>query len=295
MSVDIKLANKHLREMRKYETELREGKLPSQIINFSFKQGFFRSGNTACAAGLSYVVRSDALWDRDGKLVCGKDMDPRNNLNAILSFVVPRRYSKGYVRPFLRWLLNDSLVSDIFVTKDVEAALKRGIIITPHVNIDKLACGVIMLRTLTEHVGQLPSWHGLVKRGVSPDMAYLISHHCEGTTTIIKAKRSHSCLMFSLTSYHKEGVSNWLNGKFIKAPNYIDALNYGRSSRIVVVEGGWNLDQRLSSFEYVYQDKPSISNPFSKAFNHKIDFGKSLDRLAPMLIEIEKECRENKT
>lgn len=87
------------------------------------------------------------------------------------------RHKVGYTIPYYRWLLNDSIYRDCFVTKSPIEAIHKGVICHTDVPSNLLLGALIATRYPWEYANiQFKTWCELYRRGVNPSMAFVMCH-----------------------------------------------------------------------------------------------------------------------
>ena len=112
--------------------------------------------------------------------------DGQGAINVALNVAVQERGLKEKLRPiyreWVRWMLNESPVAFCFITKDVNEAFDKGILMNVDVTASQLALAAVVLRTAHEHK-YLPLWDKLKEEGVHPFFAWMgcsvLNHHIQ--------------------------------------------------------------------------------------------------------------------
>lgn len=93
------------------------------------------------------------------------------------SRIKANRHKSGYTIPYYRWLLNDSIYRDCFVTKSPIEAIHKGVICHTDVPSNLLLGALIATRYPWEYANkQFKTWCELYRRGVNPSMAFIVCH-----------------------------------------------------------------------------------------------------------------------
>lgn len=283
--VDMKLAEKHLKAMRNRHYDNTAG----QYIGYSLSFGPGFVNNQACAAGLA-SFQTDSVIGEDGvRIAWGRLGLKCGGINAVLAIPLTRQASKGYTRPYLNWLINESGVADVFLTKDVEKALRSGLVLDPDKNYLKLQMAVISLRALSEHSDMLPTWYKLYKAGVDGNLALIVAHHSSGKAVLVRSSRGHSMLKYKIDEYTLGYVKSLIEGNYEEVPSFRKTLNYGSCSKAPLSYGP-SLRGEIGNNWEVYS-KSTTKNPFRRFVDSEgIDYDKSIAKLIPILLQVQKKA-----
>ena len=124
------------------------------------------------------------------------------------------RHKVGYTIPYYRWLLNDSIYRDCFVTKSPIEAIHKGVICNTDVPSNLLLGALIATRYPWEYAcHQFKSWCEMYRRGVNPSMAFVLCHsvlHNIGGISFQGALMGHNAIdLYDMTV---EGLAVFLKG-----------------------------------------------------------------------------------
>lgn len=147
-------------------------------------------------------------------------------------------------KAWLKWILNTSVFSRSFITKDVDEALDKGILCNIDLGINEV-CGAIMAqRVHSEFPNSLDTWDDLVKQGWSPECAMIVSTFVHGEIYYPQGGGHH---VFHVAMYLDEVC------KFMKK--------------------GWNKDK----VGPIYRNAKDIRYEVSKNISGKL-YGKGMER-----------------
>lgn len=80
-------------------------------------------------------------------------------------------------RVYYHWLLNESPMGDIFLSKDIDEVFDQGyVVLSPHFPRNTIMAACIMSRHLWETVSVTRVWMDLVKAGLQKDAAFVLAH-----------------------------------------------------------------------------------------------------------------------
>ena len=130
------------------------------------------------------------------------------------SRIKEERHRVGYTIPYYRWLLNDSIYRDCFVTKSPIEAIHKGVICHTDVPSNLLLGALIATRYPWEYAGQqFKTWCELYSRGVNPSMAFIVCHaalYDYKRVSFQGVLRGHNAIcLYDMT---EQGMAVFLNG-----------------------------------------------------------------------------------
>lgn len=82
---------------------------------------------------------------------------------------------KEWRKPFINWLVNESAMACIFLSKNPDMILKYGAIVDARVYKGLAFAAAICTRSLHEHANHACLWWPLVQGGVHPSVAYMVA------------------------------------------------------------------------------------------------------------------------
>lgn len=134
---------------------------------------------------------------------------------------------------FVDYMLNRSIYSDAFITKDATQALAEGVVLIDGEKPGNLVGGAAVgLRRLWEHVYVARAAYDLVQQGVNEDLAFAIGHTIQAPSNI----KDHTNVSWSANlNWHTslnpgslgwKGLANLLAHKFKPTEKYVSTGNY---------------------------------------------------------------------
>lgn len=143
-----------------------------------------------------------------------------------------KRHKVGYTIPYYRWLLNDSIYRDCFVTKSPIEAIHKGVICHTDVPSNLLLGALIATRYPWEYANRhFKTWCELYSRGVNPSMAFVLCHaalYARNQLSFQGVLLGHNAIdLYDMT---KEGMEVFLRGErdhaFNERPSLYTDNNY---------------------------------------------------------------------
>lgn len=140
-------------------------------------------------------------------------------------------YGVGIQDEYIKWLINDSYCSDVFVDKDLDSVKEKGFLIDASKNANVIGNALIASRMSNESslTAKVKIWKMLHDRGVNGDVAFIIGHmfadldNKEGVT-IQRSASSHE--PFDVTDMSLAGMKNVCN-RIVKSPeNFMSTGKY---------------------------------------------------------------------
>lgn len=127
--------------------------------------------NDACHARLLWKS-----WDGE----CIKDNEIKNIAIVVKPHYNKFKYEKAVIKSeayprFVKYILNDSPFAGCFVTKDVDEALTKGILMNINENVNHLVPAAMSLRRANECSSTLEWFGKVLDMGYSGDVAFLVS------------------------------------------------------------------------------------------------------------------------
>lgn len=176
------------------------------------------SGSRKCIGGPCHAELSRISWDKPLAVVSLIDY---TNIKEV-------REKLGYTIPFYRWLLNDSIYRDCFVTKSPLEAIRRGVICRTDLPSNLLLGALIATRYPWEYgKSNFLAWCEFYRRGVNPSMAFVLCHSYlkkwgEEDVSFQGELLGHNSI--SLTSMGEEGLRAFLKGDRYRMLNPTSSL-----------------------------------------------------------------------
>ncbi len=114
---------------------------------------------------------------------------------------------------FVKYILNDSPWAFCFITKDVDEALEKGILMDVQQNVSHIVGAAMSLRLGTEYPDTLKPFADALEKGYSGNVAHLVSGHLMGG--VVTSWPNHSALTSGLgikaiAKFFKEGYTEKL-------------------------------------------------------------------------------------
>lgn len=129
-------------------------------------------------------------------------------------------------RKFLHWALNESSFKNCFITKDVNEAIEKGILLNIEENDSRVVASAVFLRSLTEYPKTVQLLKELLDKGVPMGIAWIIS---QGVTQDKKYKGysgAHHCIVDTMpTNVLINGIINGMPLPEIEGKSFKDSIN----------------------------------------------------------------------
>lgn len=146
----------------------------SIVANYGFMQedgDILMSSTQVCHAGINHPPHTRKPFVAIVSEILGTGKDGLENL------IRRQELGEEIVIEYYDWLLNESPVSHVFITKDAEQAIKDKLIVLDTANPRAvLLAACIMHRHVWEEIKVPRVWHDLVKAGVDKDGAFVLAH-----------------------------------------------------------------------------------------------------------------------
>lgn len=165
-------------DLREILTEVVKLKGQISICSYGtmFEDGFVnKQVNDVCHARLTYIHNGKPLKEA-ALILCGSEqfLSERYNKEHV------PRYMEVY-REYIRYLLNESPWSVAFLTKDVQEAFEKGVLLNLDVHRNWAAGAAVATREGVEFVERLPVFKRVREMGFNGNVAYLCSMYLIGS------------------------------------------------------------------------------------------------------------------
>lgn len=94
--------------------------------------------------------------------------------------VFKTKEDKTQYKEFVKWFINDSPWENTFLTKNVDEAFEKGILMDVFKPLSHVTCAAIALRSYSEFRGSVPVYQRMIKDGVPKAVAYILMMMCSG-------------------------------------------------------------------------------------------------------------------
>lgn len=174
---------------------------------------------------------------------------------------------------YLNYLLNDSPFANAFVTKDAKEALAQECVVArADLPSNIMAAGLVSTRRVWEfpHISRITA--DLIKHGVNPDLAFLISHYCypsDGLKQFAWCNKPSQHNSIDVTVMDKKAIKRFLDHKPLKTKlnsNYSKSSDYrGYCEMWTDAKPGPSLIEFVKGIELNNNNSNKSINPFLKS------------------------------
>lgn len=144
------------------------------VANYGFMQedgNILMSPTQVCHAGINHPPITNKPFIAIVSEILGTGKE------GIKNFLSQQELGEEIVLEYYDWLLNESPVSHVFITKDAEQAIKDKLVVLDTANPRAvLMAACIMHRHVWEEIKIPKVWHDLVEAGVDKDGAFVLAH-----------------------------------------------------------------------------------------------------------------------
>lgn len=186
-----------------------------QIADFAERSCKNKDANSYFA-----VLKKDNSLSKESRGPCHAGLqiydESAKNVKYILSSIQRPLYKKEEWMPFLNWLLNKSVYSQIFILNDPEEVFKYGLVIDPNHNSNLIFSAIFASRFFTEshspEVSERFRLYLIFKNAGATEEEALILAHCfykKGEKLIFSELSSGHAMFSSGKTF--DYIYNWLN------------------------------------------------------------------------------------
>lgn len=210
---------------------------------------------TTSAAKCGFVLDDGTLTTNQS--VCHAIMyvpNIKGKVSHVLNYL-QKTYTEGMItdeirRAYAEWLVNFSPYRHVLVSKNIDEIMKDEFFIvdaTKPQNVVAAACQ--SSRGLSEHPTCGRVWFELVKAGVHPNLAFILSFMFSTDTKMIYPYLStHTGIFETVSMSNRATIAKYISGEFVQvdAQSYRDKPEYQGSTRLSLVKGGeTNFNKKL--------------------------------------------------
>lgn len=122
------------------------------------------------------IPQEYSVTDIEEEMTCTNEWEPEDVLDLMKSKDCPPVLKATY--EFQKWLLNDPLFGQAFITKDVDKAFVEGAVINMDVQNELGIHSLIASRRPHEFIRRVVAWKKLVDLGLNPRAAHVLAEGC---------------------------------------------------------------------------------------------------------------------
>ena len=224
-----------------------------------FKSGkFSRQDNT----NLTLVYKDRIDHTHNKACHAGLNTDDQGCVYA-LSSVQTRTCTRKAETAYLKWLMNDSELSEVFLTSLIGDARSNGIVVDGHKPSNLVAIALIATRLPSEWGGRCELWYELHKAGCNGGLALFLVHmfNIFGTSVV----RNHASHHLPLPPESSKAIlRNYLTGHARMCRTYFECGRYG------VLDTTWSDGDHDDNHSYLLDYVSEINIPKARSKNLNI-------------------------
>lgn len=233
---------------------------PKGTLGDKLKKSFSPRSGGVCRYALSYVGKKDVTLNDNGACHAsfqapyggGSIEEACDNIAYHLEIHVDKEDHDAYKR-YVKWILNDSAVKDMFLTKDVDKAFEDAVYYDVNKPTSWVVGSAMLLREMSEFKPRMKTFKWGLDNGFSEKIAWALSRFITDGNTFTTQRAMH-CVM---------------NVENCDVPGFIAFANEGfrfNKRSIFKSHRGYSIESSAYTKGDIRPDNPSICEVVAKKF-----------------------------